>query len=201
MLYKTIKYFTVYLLFLSVIACSPKSVGHRGSTYSAARKKSTNAHTKKYTTTTTANRTGTKSEKAETSTSSIRIEIVQNAKKYTGLPYKYGGRSPESGFDCSGFTSYVFNQTGIPISGPSHQQAQLGKHVKKTDLEPGDLVFFGDQNRISHVGIVASHHDQNIEIVHSTTSAGVKTDNISTSDYWSSKFLFGIDVISSKKHD
>jgi len=65
-------------------------------------------------------------------------------------------------------------------------------------LLPGDLVFFGDENRISHVAIVAETSDNHIQVVHATTSAGVKMDEITSSEYWSSRFLFGKDIISSR---
>jgi cell wall-associated NlpC family hydrolase len=125
----------------------------------------------------------------------MRDDIVLTALKYTGRPYKSAGKSPEGGFDCSGFTSFVYKSHGIDVSGPSDHQAKLGKPKDKEKLEAGDLVFFGNEERISHVGIVASHQDQELQIVHSTTSAGVKVDNISHSEYWQSRFLFGIDVI------
>ena len=124
-----------------------------------------------------------------------RDDIVLTALKYTGRPYKSAGKSPDTGFDCSGFTSYVFNENGINISGPSDQQAKQGKPKDKQKLQPGDLVFFGNEERISHVGIVASHQGEELQIVHSTTSTGVKVDNITDSNYWQSRFLFGVDVI------
>ncbi|MBK9256823.1 MAG: C40 family peptidase [Saprospiraceae bacterium] len=128
-----------------------------------------------------------------------RDEIVLSALNLTGRDYRPGGKTPESGFDCSGFTSYIFRMHGFNITGSSDQQAKLGRQKNKSTLEPGDLVFFGNEDRISHVGIVASHKNNELEIVHSTTSAGVKIDNISKSDYWQSRFLFGVDIISGSK--
>jgi len=137
-------------------------------------------------------------EKSESTTklSEIREEIVESAKKYQGTPYTSGGKSPESGFDCSGFAGYVFTKNGIPLAGSSDQMATKGKQIDRYRLLPGDLVFFGNDDRISHVGIVADNLGDALEVIHSTTSAGVKIDNIKGSEYWDTRFLFGIDIIS-----
>ncbi len=83
-------------------------------------------------------------------------EIVAYAKKYIGVRYSYGGASP-SGFDCSGFTSYVYKQNGYPINRTASSQLSNGKKVTKAELQPGDLVFFKSPSRPSipagHVGI------------------------------------------------
>jgi len=182
---------------LLITSCSPSTTTKRSSKYSSAEKREKSAkqktsEDKKYVYHTKSASTVKKSE----SNLMTRDEIVLSAMKYTGRDYKPGGKTPETGFDCSGFTSYVFNLNGIPISGSSDQQAKLGKQKSKNNLLPGDLVFFGNDDRISHVAIVASNKPDELEIVHSTTSAGVKIDNILNSEYWNSRFLFGVDVIS-----
>lgn len=131
--------------------------------------------------------------------SQTRENIIDSAKNYLGKPYKPGGKRPETGFDCSGFTGFIFTQNGVPISGASHDIAKMGKQKPKEQLIPGDLVFFGNSQRISHVAIVSSSHKDRLEVIHSTTSAGVKIDNITGSPYWESRYLFGIDVIDSVK--
>ena len=182
---------------LLITSCSPSTTTKRSSKYSSAekREKTTrqkSSENKKYVYHSKSSSTVKKSEGSLVT----RDEIVLSAMKYTGRDYKPGGKTPETGFDCSGFTSFVFNQNGIPISGSSDQQAKLGKQKSKSNLLPGDLVFFGNEDRISHVAIVASNTPDELEIVHSTTSAGVKIDNISNSEYWNTRFLFGVDVIS-----
>lgn len=79
--------------------------------------------------------------------------ILQEAAKYLGTPYKYGGSGP-GGFDCSGFVKYVFGQLGLSLPRTASEQACEGVHVDKSDLKPGDLVFFicGGSN-INHSGI------------------------------------------------
>ncbi len=139
-----------------------------------------------------------KKSSARTNVSNDRVSIVEFALQHNGAKYRSGGKSPESGFDCSGFTNYVFNTKGIQINGPSHELAKMGREKPMSQLVPGDLAFFGTNNRISHVAIVADNRDNQIFVVHSTTSAGVKVDNISKSDYWSNIFLFGKDILSEK---
>lgn len=82
-------------------------------------------------------------------------EIVEYAKKYLGYDYVLGGSTPKSGFDCSGFTSYVYKQFGYTLSRTSTAQAKNGKEVSKSELQPGDLLIFKNQalTKIGHVGI------------------------------------------------
>jgi len=82
-------------------------------------------------------------------------EIVEFAKKYLGSKYVYGGSSP-SGFDCSGFTSYVYKNFGYSLTRTSSGQSSQGKAVSKSELQPGDLVCFSKSSgskKIGHVGI------------------------------------------------
>lgn len=74
------------------------------------------------------------------------------ARQYLGTPYVYGGSSP-SGFDCSGLTSYTYRQMGVSLNRTAASQANQGTYVAKSDLQPGDLVFFNTSGGISHVGI------------------------------------------------
>lgn len=80
--------------------------------------------------------------------------VVQIAEQYLGIPYVYGGSTP-AGFDCSGFTSYVFKQLGYSLYRSSYQQIDNGVPVSKSELQPGDLLLFKRQgaSRIHHVGI------------------------------------------------
>jgi cell wall-associated NlpC family hydrolase len=136
-----------------------------------------------------------KKESNNLNVSGIRLEIINTALSYLGTTYQSGGKSPDSGFDCSGFTSFVFTQNGIPLSGSSDKLARLGKEKSRDELLPGDLVFFGNEQRISHVAIVSDNQNKKLKVVHATTSAGVKTDIISDYAYWESRFLFGKDIL------
>lgn len=92
-------------------------------------------------------------------------EVVKLALKYLGVPYVWGGSAPESGFDCSGLTQYVYAKAGITIPRSSRSQFAAGAYIPPDKLEalrPGDLVFFGydaDATRIHHVGIYAGSGD------------------------------------------
>lgn len=90
----------------------------------------------------------------EFSSPSAGERIVQIAEQYLGIPYVYGGTTP-AGFDCSGFTSFVFSQMGYNLYRSSYQQINNGIPVSKSELQPGDLLLFKkkDANRIHHVGI------------------------------------------------
>jgi hypothetical protein len=86
---------------------------------------------------------------------SVRNELVRTAKRFIGVPYKWGGTSPEKGLDCSGLTLVVYRLNGLNLPRASFQQYEKGQAVAKTRLQPGDLVFFATRRpkRVSHVGI------------------------------------------------
>lgn len=93
------------------------------------------------------------SKKSSTSTAATTgDQLVAYAKKYLGYPYVYGGESP-SGFDCSGFMYYVYGKFGYKLNRGATSQLQNGYKVSKSELRPGDLVFFGSGSRASHVGM------------------------------------------------
>jgi cell wall-associated NlpC family hydrolase len=79
-----------------------------------------------------------------------RSRIVGFAKRFIGVPYHYGGTSPASGFDCSGFTRFVYAHFGIVLPHYSGAQFRLGRRIAMPSLRPGDLVFF---DGVGHVGI------------------------------------------------
>lgn len=104
--------------------------------------------------------------------------VVETAKKYIGSKYVYGGSSP-SGFDCSGFTSYVYKQHGITLNRTAAGQYSNGVAVDRSNLQPGDLVMFG-KSGINHVGIYIGGG----MIVHAANpSRGVTTDTINSGYY------------------
>lgn len=83
--------------------------------------------------------------------SATASRVINIAMQYLGVPYKWGGSSPAEGFDCSGFTSYVYRQVGIYLPHSSRAQFGIGTPVPRSELKPADLVFFGSP--ISHVSI------------------------------------------------
>lgn len=76
--------------------------------------------------------------------------VVDYAKRFRGIPYVYGGSTPRSGFDCSGFVRYVYAHFGIDLAHSTYAQFSRGRHVSRSALRPGDLVFF---DGLGHEGI------------------------------------------------
>lgn len=132
----------------------------------------------------------------ETAVTKLRKDVTQHSKQYVGTKYKYAGKTPRTGFDCSGFTSYVYDQFDLNLSSSSKTQATQGNKVPISAVKAGDLVFFGKKSKITHVAMVVSNTKEGITVIHSTTSKGVMIQNISISKYWKPKILFARDVIS-----
>jgi cell wall-associated NlpC family hydrolase len=90
----------------------------------------------------------------------FREKIVNTAERYVGVPYRWGGESPRTGFDCSGFTMVVYRLNGLDLPRSSRQQWKVGQKVDRRQLQKGDLVFFATTGgrRVSHVGIYAGNN-------------------------------------------
>lgn len=113
-------------------------------------------------------------------------EIMINALSLTGIKYKYGGNSPETGFDCSGFVRYVFSQAAnLSLPPTARAISQIGKTVKKEELQPGDLVFFNTlKSAFSHVGIYLGDH----KFIHAPHAGStVRVEDMQAS-YWQKRF-------------
>lgn len=82
-----------------------------------------------------------------------QVAVVREALRYLGVPYVWGGASPETGFDCSGLVMYVYRRFGVELPHAATLQARLGRPVPLDDLQPADLVFFGTPSFYRHVGI------------------------------------------------
>ena len=109
--------------------------------------------------------------------------IIATAKQYIGVPYVWGGSTP-SGFDCSGYIQYVFGKHGISLPRTSAQQYTVGVWVSKSNLRPGDLVFYNTSGSgVSHLGIYIG----NGKFIHASTSRGVMISEMSNS-YWSARY-------------
>ena len=103
-----------------------------------------------------------------------RAELVAYAKQFEGNPYVYGGTSLTNGADCSGFTMSIYKHFGISIGRSSRDQAANGKTISISDLQPGDLIFYGSKGYINHVALYIGGG----EIIHaSTASTGIKISN------------------------
>jgi cell wall-associated NlpC family hydrolase len=109
-------------------------------------------------------------------------ELAVYALSLEGTPYKYGGTSPETGFDCSGFVSYVFKQSlGKSLPRTSDEISQEGDELDRDELKPGDLVFYNTMDKSnSHVGIYLGEG----EFIHSpSTGKSVSVVNMNE-NYW-----------------
>ncbi len=114
-----------------------------------------------------------------TSSSGAARRVVPTAEQYIGTPYRYGGTSPRTGFDCSGFVQYVYGLQGVTLPRTSRQMAGAGIAVEPStrSLAVGDLMLFSQGGRISHVAIYAG----NGRFIHSSSSgSGVRYDDLET---------------------
>ncbi len=127
-----------------------------------------------------------------------RQNIVEYAVSQQGAKYKYAGRSPKTGFDCSGFVYYVFDAFNVSLTTNSRDQEQEGRIIALKEAKPGDLVFFrrSKTGSVFHVALVVDNTDEGITVVHSTSSRGVIIENITQSSYWKSKVTSARDVVS-----
>ncbi|WP_290663192.1 C40 family peptidase [Aquabacterium sp.] len=115
-------------------------------------------------------------------------ELVLSAMNFLGVPYKRGGQSSDSGFDCSGFTRHVFeNSVGLILPRRASEQANSPDlvSVKQAELKPGDLVFFNTlRHTFSHVGIYIGDN----KFIHSPRAGGeVRVEDMRLS-YWQKRF-------------
>lgn len=118
--------------------------------------------------------------RARTTPRNTTARVIPTAERYLGTPYRWGGTSPVTGFDCSGFVQYVFARNAVKLPRTSRQQAKVGAAMPRSfrRLAPGDLVMFSERGRpISHVAIYAGQN----RIIHATSSGGeVRYDDLGT---------------------
>ncbi|HEY3047357.1 MAG TPA: C40 family peptidase [Polaromonas sp.] len=113
-------------------------------------------------------------------------ELVVNAMSFLGVPYRRGGNTVETGFDCSGFVRAIYEQSvGLLLPRRAEQQAAATQSIAKSDLQPGDLVFFNTLRRaFSHVGIYVGDG----KFIHSPKpGAEVRVESMGVG-YWQSRF-------------
>ena len=186
------------LLIFLMTACSTPRYSHAGDRSSSSRtaRYAKNTHKSQSSKAKTNRSTSKKrSSVAKVNKLDLRLNVVASAEKFLGLRYKWGGKTPKSGFDCSGFTSFVMQENGVNVQGASHHQSKLGKRVSKSKVAPGDLIFFGKGSKVSHVAIVKANIGNSLEVIHSTSGSGVRVDDINNSNYWNKRYLYARQVI------
>ena len=127
-------------------------------------------------------------------------EITAYAARYKGAKYTPAGKKPDTGFDCSGFTSYVMNHFDISLSPAAREQAKQGKVKSIREARPGDLIFFrrSPGEPIFHVPLVKFNNGASLVVIHSTTSRGVIEEDVMNSTYWKPYIDSVRDVVSEK---
>lgn len=123
----------------------------------------------------------------QSTSNDLRIRVVEEAFTYLGVRYQWGGNSRNGGVDCSGLVKNIFNKIGYEhISRTADEQYKNGTPISKTQLLPGDLVFFdtSDSNEITHVGIFVGGGDC---FIHAGVSTGVTVANLSNL-YWNMRY-------------
>jgi cell wall-associated NlpC family hydrolase len=117
--------------------------------------------------------------------------LFTDIKQYLGISYRFGGQTP-AGFDCSGFVRYMFGKVfDMKLPRSSREMSSIGSKVARSELLPGDLVFFQTKgNRINHVGIFLG----NDTFVHSSLSKGITKDKLNEK-YYDKRFAGGVRVL------
>ncbi|ATD64190.1 C40 family peptidase [Neisseria weixii] len=117
-------------------------------------------------------------------------ELIKSAMGLLGVAYRYGGSSANTGFDCSGFMQHIFRRAmGLGLPRTSAEQAKIGVHVSRSELQPGDMVFFRTMGpgRISHVGLYIGGN----RFIHAPrTGKRIEISSLGNK-YWNSKYAFG----------
>lgn len=123
--------------------------------------------------------------------------VLERGFTLVGTPYRYGGSSTKTGFDCSGFVGFVFRkEAGIDLPRSTREMINLdAPKIKRSELKPGDVVFFNNRGRgrVSHAGIYIGDD----QFIHSSSSrsGGVRVDSLGDS-YWSASFMQAKRVLS-----
>jgi cell wall-associated NlpC family hydrolase len=113
-------------------------------------------------------------------------KLLNEAQKHIGVPYKEAGTDP-TGFDCSGFTCYVFEKQGVKLPRRAMDQFKFCEAIDPEKATAGDLVFFTNGSQINHVGILISEKGAPKQMIHSSSSIGISIVEIETSSYWQTR--------------
>ena len=120
------------------------------------------------------------------------LSIVSEASKYMGIPYRWGGTSPQTGFDCSGFVQFIFRHTlNIKLPRMPVDMSRLGSRVSREELAPGDLVFFNTRGgKFTHVGIYVNDS----QFIHAPMPGTRVTVSRMDSAYYRHRFTYAVRI-------
>lgn len=123
-------------------------------------------------------------------------KVIDEAMRYLGTPYRWGGKTPK-GFDCAGFTRFIYGKFGVELAPSAAPQYRAGTKIKDAEIKRGDLVFYGGRGSsksIGHVGIVTSVDANGFKFIHSATSTGI-TISSSNEPYYKKRYVGACRVI------
>ncbi len=119
-------------------------------------------------------------------------QIIDYATRYLGKPYRSGAKGPNA-FDCSGFTSFVFNNFNISLSPSSSAQYTQGERITTADIQPGDLLFFAGSRggkSVGHVAMAVSVSENGtVKFIHASHNGGIRHDVYPDGGYYSQRYL------------
>lgn len=121
-------------------------------------------------------------------TEKLRNDVISFANDQLGIPYKWAGIDT-SGFDCSGFTTFVFAKYNKVLPRRAVDQFQASRKVDRKNVRKGDLVFFDSGSGISHVGIIVSEKGQELTMIHASSSKGIVVTSIDGTPYWADRVV------------
>lgn len=146
--------------------------------------------------TTAASDAGATISRADNDSNHRSQELVFHALAFLGVKYRFGGSDPEMGWDCSGYVFHIFhNAIGVTLPRSSFSMSERGEPIGRTDLRPGDLVFFNTLKRaFSHVGIYLGEN----RFIHAPSSGKAVQISDMGASYWVQRFNGGRRVIATK---
>ncbi|RAJ31650.1 C40 family peptidase [Pedobacter cryoconitis] len=126
-------------------------------------------------------------------------QLIGFAKTLIGIPYRYASSNPATGFDCSGFVSYVFHNFGVNVPRSSTEFNQAGTPVKLENAKVGDvLIFTGTNPRkrvVGHVGIIADIEGDTIKFIHSTSGKAHGVTVTTLNPYYKSRLMRAVSIL------
>lgn len=120
---------------------------------------------------------------AAAGTDKERRSIVNYARTFIGVPYRYGGNSPKEGFDCSGYVKYVYNKFDVNVPRVTRDYVNFGKRISLSKVRLGDLILFSlydDKSKIGHIGIVSGIDKDRVMFLHA--ASGKKSGKVMESE-------------------